>query len=118
MLLSVDSYGEDTKQILAGKDAAANNALNLGLLDQREALRWVHNNIGLWGGDCGKVTIFGQSAGATSIGLQITAYGGNTEGLFRAAILESGSPADTSPTPPPTFPSFQQGWDLVAAAIG
>jgi carboxylesterase type B len=82
------------------------------------ALQWVHNNIQTFGGDPEKVTIFGQSAGATSVGLQITAHGGKNKHLFRAAILHSGSPQDTAPTPPATWPPYQKAWDLVAAGIG
>jgi len=78
----------------------------------------VKKNIHAFGGDCERVTIFGQSAGAISIGLQITAYGGQTEGLFHAAILETGSPAATPPTPPPTFPLLQNLWDSVVDAVG
>ena len=100
---------------LAGKDAIANNALNLGLLDQRLALQWVHDNIKAFGGDPEKVTIFGQSAGASSVAFQITAYNGRQEDLFRAAILES---KYTNPTPPPTWPAYQTAWDLVVADVG
>lgn len=69
---------------------------NLGIKDQRLALHWIQENIALFGGDPAKVTIWGESAGATSIGWQLLAYGGRDDGLFRAAILESGSPATTA----------------------
>jgi hypothetical protein len=48
----------------------------------------------------------------------MTAYDGAHQDLFRAAILESGSPADTLPTPPPTWPTYQEAWDEVVAGIG
>ncbi|KAJ8911438.1 hypothetical protein NQ315_013883 [Exocentrus adspersus] len=62
---------------------------NMGLKDQQLALKWVQTNIGYFGGDPTKVTLFGLSAGAASVTLQMLGKG--SEGLFRGAISESGS---------------------------
>ncbi|KIM54296.1 hypothetical protein SCLCIDRAFT_1222166 [Scleroderma citrinum Foug A] len=64
---------------------------NLGLHDQRMALEWVQKYISTFGGDPEKVIIWGQSAGAISIMSQIVAYDGNVDGLFRGAVMQSGS---------------------------
>ncbi|KAG0697428.1 Alpha/Beta hydrolase protein [Suillus ampliporus] len=55
-------------------------------------MRWVQKYIGAFGGDPTKVTLWGQSAGGVSIGLHMVSNGGNTEGLFRAAWMQSGFP--------------------------
>ncbi len=61
---------------------------NLGLLDQIAVLEWVRENIAAFGGDPGNVTVFGESAGALSIGTLLAMP--RAEGLFRRAILPSG----------------------------
>jgi para-nitrobenzyl esterase len=62
---------------------------NLGLLDQIAALEWVQENIGAFGGDPGKVTVFGQSAGAMSVATLLSMP--RAKGLFRRAIVQSGT---------------------------
>lgn len=76
---------------LYSKEVEAAGAQNLGLRDQRLAMQWVNKHISSFGGDPEKVTLWGESAGAYSVGDHIAAYDGDNEGLFRAAILESGN---------------------------
>ncbi len=62
---------------------------NRGLLDQIAALEWVRENIAAFGGAPDNVTIFGESAGALSVGTLLAMP--RAEGLFRRAILQSGA---------------------------
>ncbi|THV50154.1 hypothetical protein BGAL_0163g00220 [Botrytis galanthina] len=66
-----------------------NKSLNVGLRDQRLALEWIQQNIEIFGGDQNHVTIYGQSSGGLSVGLQILAYGGSKPVPFHAAVMES-----------------------------
>ncbi|XP_033229045.1 esterase E4-like [Belonocnema kinseyi] len=62
---------------------------NFGLKDQVLALKWVQKNIRAFGGNPERVTIFGQSSGAISVGLHLLSDASN--GLFHQSIIQSGS---------------------------
>ncbi|MGY1828488.1 carboxylesterase/lipase family protein [Blastococcus sp. SYSU DS0541] len=77
-------------------DVASGSA---GLLDQQAALRWVERNIRSFGGNPGRVTIFGESAGGSAVCAQLTSP--SARGLFDRAIAQSYSctaPYDTVET--------------------
>src|SRR5437764_486797 len=59
-----------------------------GLMDQQAAMGWVQNNAFAFGGDPGKVTIFGESAGGASVCANMASP--PALGLFSHAIAESG----------------------------
>lgn len=64
-----------------------------GLLDQVAALQWVQQNIKQFGGDPRKVTLFGESAGAHSVGMLMASS--RSRGIFSKAIIQSGATWDT-----------------------
>ncbi|CAK7267655.1 hypothetical protein SEPCBS119000_002664 [Sporothrix epigloea] len=104
---------------LPGAEVLADGAANLGLLDQRLGLEWAADNVGYFGGDASKVTIWGESAGAISVLDQMVMYDGdntyNGNALFRGAIMDSGS---ITPADPVDCPKGQAVYDHVVAKAG
>lgn len=91
---------------------------NYGLLDQIAALKWVRDNIEVFGGDPGEVTVFGESAGGASVCALMAAP--DSDGLFQRAVVESGGFFDMGmPVPGAgTLPDAEVRGERIAAELG
>lgn len=99
--------------LASSTSGSGKSTANNGLLDQRKALEWVQKHISAFGGDPKHVVIGGDSAGAASISLHLTAYGGRNDNLFQAAAAESVSFATVL-----TNAESQYQYENLAHAVG
>jgi len=91
-------------------DAEGHRFGNYGTMDEQLALRWVQHNIAKFGGDPHRVTIFGQSGGATAV--MVNLISPLSKGLFGRIINESGTHITGIPLPA----AEQTGAAIVAKA--
>lgn len=82
------------------------NSGDYGVQDQQAAMRWVQQNIAAFGGDPRNVTIFGESAGGSSVCDQIASP--TAKGLFEKAISTSGEYGSILGIPAPLVPIEDQ----------
>ena len=85
----------DFSEVPGGEDYP--DALNLGLLDQIAALRWIKENISNFGGDPERITVMGFESGALSISLLAACE--QAKGLFQKAFTFYGDPMSAYSTP-------------------
>jgi len=85
---------------------------NLGILDQRAAVEWLHSNINAFGGDKERMVLWGHSAGAVAVDIYNYAYYDNP--LIKGLFLMSGTAAVPSPGEDPKFTNFT----FVAKSVG
>lgn len=83
-------FGSIDLSQLEGYTDEYSDAVNLWILDQIQALKWINENIEAFGGDTSNVTLCGQSCGGMSISYMLAME--DTHKYFQKAIIESGAP--------------------------
>ena len=96
-----------------GYPGAPGQVQNVGLLDQRMAIEWVRDNIKGFGGDPRRITIFGQSAGGTSV--DYYSYAWKKDPIVAGLISHSGTALSFYPNTPDMSASY---WYAASTLLG
>ena len=110
-LLYVRPSEVETTSDLSATHAELNTPLGLRTLPHMKA--WVRDHIGAFGGDPSRVTIFGQSSGASSVSSHLAMN--RSAGLFRRAVMQSGGFVNWGSKP---LDHAQAVFDAVARRVG
>lgn len=89
---------------------------NFGLFDQLAALKWVKQNIEAFGGDGNNIILLGQSAGAMSVDILISAR--DSRDLISGAVMMSGPALQRAAARPVKPESTRKFWDTVISNAG
>jgi cholinesterase len=89
---------------------------NLAFLDQRLALEWVYKNVAAFGGDTKRITLFGESAGGSSV--DYYAYSWLDNPIVNAFIAQSGTAMMTGPFAPKGKKDRAAAWYNVSSTLG